>query len=148
MSDIKMEDGSILNVPYGATHLLGDYFAKWIDNNSVSIIGNYQGAAWQDTTRAMPRNAIDLSEVNLLREKQKLTARVAELEFSLDDRDCYIADADMKNEEATKRVAELMALVTKSISRLNDCIDQDDAQAYKEAEKFIDIARNALKESE
>ena len=38
-----------------------------------------------------------------------LTKQVAELEFSLDDRDCYIADADMKNEEAAKRVAELEA---------------------------------------
>ena len=83
VGDIKMEDGSILNVPYGATHLLGDYFAKWIDNNSVSIIGNYQGATWQDTARAMPRNAIDLSEVSLLREKQKLTSRVTELEGAL-----------------------------------------------------------------
>jgi len=39
----------------------------------------------------------------------KLVKQVAELEFSLDDRDCYIADADMKNEALTKQVAGLRA---------------------------------------
>ena len=52
------------------------------------------------------------------------------------------------DDKLTSRVAELEALLVRSIDRLNDCIAQDDAQAYKEAEKFIDIARNALKESE
>lgn len=39
----------------------------------------------------------------------KLTKQVKDLEFSLDDRDCYIADADMKNEDLTQKVAELRA---------------------------------------
>ena len=52
------------------------------------------------------------------------------------------------HDKLTSRVAEFEALLVRSIDRLNDCIAQDDAQAYKEAEKFIDIARNALKESE
>lgn len=52
------------------------------------------------------------------------------------------------HDKLTSRVAELEELLVRSIDRLNDCIAQDDAQAYKEAEKFIDIARKALKESE
>ncbi len=41
----------------------------------------------------------------------KLTQQVKDLEFSLDDRDCYIADADMKNEALTQQVAELRAVL-------------------------------------
>lgn len=37
----------------------------------------------------------------------KLAQKVKDLESSLDDRDCYIADADMKNEDLVKQVAEL-----------------------------------------
>lgn len=51
----------------------------------------------------------DRAAVHAINNHDKLTSKVAELELSLDDRDCYIADADMKNEEAAKRVAELEA---------------------------------------
>ena len=42
-----------------------------------------------------------------LEESDQLTSKVAELELSLDDRDCYIADADMKNEELLNQVKVL-----------------------------------------
>lgn len=82
--DIKMTNGSSLSIPKGATHLLGDCFAKWIDNNCIAVIGNYQGATWCKTDNAMPRNAIDFSELSLLREKQALTQQVAELRAELE----------------------------------------------------------------
>ena len=44
-----------------------------------------------------------------LNNHDNLSQQVKDLEFSLDDRDCYIADADMKNEALTKQVAELRA---------------------------------------
>lgn len=47
--------------------------------------------------------------IHAINNHDKLTQQVAELKFSLDDRDCYIADADMKNEELAKQVAELRA---------------------------------------
>tara|TARA_R110000851_G_scaffold226491_2_gene379379 strand:+ start:133 stop:417 length:285 start_codon:yes stop_codon:yes gene_type:complete len=46
----------------------------------------------------------------------------------------------------TARVAELESRLYTSIDRLNDCIKQDDGQAYKEAEKFINIALKALED--
>jgi hypothetical protein len=45
----------------------------------------------------------------MINNHDNLVEQVKDLEFSLDDRDCYIADADMKNEALTKQVAELRA---------------------------------------
>ncbi len=47
--------------------------------------------------------------VHAINSHDKLTQQVKDLEFSLDNRDCYIADADMKNEDLTQQVAELRA---------------------------------------
>jgi len=73
------------------------------------------------------------------RHDDKLTSRVAELELSLDDRDCYIADADMKNEELVKRVAELEAA-------LNDVLIE--YQGLGGCKVLINQCNKALKESE
>ena len=48
----------------------------------------------------------------LVTENASLKARVDELVFSLDDRDCYIADADMKNSGLQARIAELETALT------------------------------------
>ena len=72
-----------------------------------------------------------------------LTKQVAELEFSLDDRDCYIADADMKNEEAAKRVAELEAALSELMYKASEC---DSWESFPE--QYLEDARNALKEGE
>lgn len=50
-------------------------------------------------------------------------------------------------ELSQKSNTELKNLVLIAIDRLNDCIKQDDAQAYKEAEKFILLADKKLKDS-
>jgi hypothetical protein len=49
-------------VPVGASHWCGSLFAKWIDNDFISVIGLHQGATWTDTKRGMPKNAIELPE--------------------------------------------------------------------------------------
>jgi len=71
-----------------------------------------------------------------------LTKQVAELEFSLDDRDCYIADADMKNEELVKRVAELEKLGS-------DMADELEANYNNQRTRIMFMKWNKkLKESE
>ena len=57
-------------------------------------------------------------------------------------------DAQLACDSAGCRIKELEYLVKRSIDRLNDCILQDDGQAYKEAEKFIDIANKALEQAQ
>lgn len=51
----------------------------------------------------------DSAAAHAINNHDNLVKQVKDLEFSLDDRDCYIADADMKNEALTKQVAELSA---------------------------------------
>ena len=46
-----------------------------------------------------------------------MESRIKALEFSLDDRNCYIADADMKNEALTQQVTELRAALLSIKSR-------------------------------
>lgn len=45
-----------------------------------------------------------------------MALRIKDLEFSLDDRDCYITDADMKNEALVKQVAELRAALGEALA--------------------------------
>ena len=61
---------------------------------------------------------------------------ISELELSLDDRDCYIAEADMKNEELINHVKVLKEALCR-ISRIN-------ATGYE----YVKWANEALKESE
>jgi hypothetical protein len=50
-------------VPDGATHWLVNGFAKRDDNNeSVSVIGCFQGATWRKCSYGMLQNAIELPE--------------------------------------------------------------------------------------
>ena len=55
----------------------------------------------------------------LVTENASLKARIDELVFSLDDRDCYIADADMKNSGLQARIAELESLIKEADDYLN-----------------------------
>tara|TARA_R110002096_G_scaffold370010_2_gene563469 strand:- start:262 stop:651 length:390 start_codon:yes stop_codon:yes gene_type:complete len=82
--------------------------------------------------------------VDKLNNHDKLTSRVAELEFSLDDRDCYIADADMKNEELTKQVAELRSVVYEA----NKYLDINNLTTIGSGSKLHEWFKQALKESE
>jgi len=80
--------------------------------------------------------------IHAIANHDKLTIRVAELEFSLDDRDCYIADADMKNEELVKRVAELEKLGS-------DMADELEANYNNQRTRIMFMKWNKkLKESE
>ena len=58
------------------------------------------------------RNKAALYIANAINQHEKLV-------FSLDDRDCYIADADMKNAELIARNAELEALIKEADEYLN-----------------------------
>lgn len=70
-----------------------------------------------------------------------MQARIVELVFSLDDRDCYIADADMKNAELTARKAELEAMSAEVISMLS-------SGKYKhDCSKIVGVIIKALKDN-
>ena len=81
------------------------------------------------------RNKAALYIANAINQHEKLV-------FSLDDRDCYIADADMKNAELIARNAELEAALEKIIKldESRHCFEDGETQ-------ICNIAANALEHS-
>lgn len=80
------------------------------------------------------RNKAALYIANAINQHEKLV-------FSLDDRDCYIADADMKNAELTARNAELEAMSAEVISMLS-------SGKYKhDCSKIVGVIIKALKDN-
>lgn len=78
--------------------------------------------------------------------RTELIGRINRLEFSLDDRDCYIADADMKNEELKKRNEKLRGVLAKALEYV-DADVENKIKPYNPAHLGRVIAE-ALKESE
>lgn len=85
----------------------------------------------------------DVAAVHAINNHDKLVKQVKDLEFSLDDRDCYIADADMKNKALTKQVEELRAAL-QSIKEHQKVV----APSGYEFSTVWSLANKALKESE
>tara|TARA_R110002051_G_C8689633_1_gene492827 strand:- start:763 stop:1158 length:396 start_codon:yes stop_codon:yes gene_type:complete len=84
---------------------------------------------------------IEQASNEALNEADTMQVRIDELVFSLDDRDCYIADADMKNAELTARITELEAMSAEVISMLS-------SGKYKhDCSKIVGVIIKALKDN-
>lgn len=90
MSDIKMSD--VFDLPVEASEDFDDMEVEV--SISLDLVDKYAEAA-----------------VHAINNHDDLVKKVAELELSLDDRDCYIAEADMKNEELKLKLDAIEELV-------------------------------------
>ena len=89
-TDIKM--GDVFDLPFSVEP------SGVISDDHCNASGEFCGTMEQSK-----------AAVHAINNHDKLVKQVEDLEFSLDDRDCYIADVDMKNEALAKQVSELRA---------------------------------------
>ena len=98
----------------------------------------------QDGSHSCADN-LSLTIDDLVKQNKDLSTRIERLEFSLDDLDCYIADADMKNEELKKQIEKLREVLAKALEYV-DADFENKIKPYNPAHLGRVIAE-ALKES-